>query len=397
MIKKMAQRYIVGQFIFPFLFSCFFFLFFLLSFQLLRITKLVINKDVSLSVIIHIMGHIAISFLPMAVPLAVLLGTLYCLNRLSLDSEILAMRSIGLSNNQLVAPFLVLSFLIGLSVFSLNYRFIPASQKEFRQTLAVIGSNSILSQIHDGEFFTDIPFVTLYADHVTNEGTQFENIFIHFQSTRPQDEKVIYAKHGYLIKEKSEDMTPINLKLRLTDGNILKNYKLPWKYQPAYLKNLQKNAQNKDQINIEKILFQIYEFPLLKQDFKETLKTKEVMRSTPDLWNIFLSRYSKKAMESDNNIKLEMELWDRSNTPFLCLVFSLLGFSLGIQRPRGKNSQSAVLCFGILICYYAFYFWLVALAKKGLIPPLLSSFFPTFLLGILSTYFFLKQRWPGQG
>jgi lipopolysaccharide export LptBFGC system permease protein LptF len=257
--------------------------------------------------------------------------------------------------------------------------------------LTIIGSKGILRQIQSGEFFTDIPSITLYAEKVSQEGTVFHDVFIHFNpsksSPRPQDEKVIFAKKGSLLKSQQDSLGPLHVKMRLINGHILKNYKWPWKLAKNELSLLK-------HIQIEKVVFQTYEFPLFQHQLTETLRTKDVMRSTPELWDVYWNHSSHLSSDT-NRAKLELELWDRINAPLLCIVFSLLGFSLGIQKPRGKNSQSAILCFSSLVFYYALYFWLVALVKKTMIPAWVASFVPTTLLFFLATYFFRKQKWPG--
>ena len=111
---KVAQRYIAYNFLPPFLASCIFFVMFLLTFQLFKITRIIINKGVEFSVILELIGHIAISFFPMAIPLSALVATIYTLNKLCEDSEIMAMRSFGMSKFQLFQPLLILGILISI-------------------------------------------------------------------------------------------------------------------------------------------------------------------------------------------------------------------------------------------------------------------------------------------
>ena len=64
------HRYLSANFVVPFVLSTGFFVIFLLTFQLFRLIRIVTDKDVETYVLLELMGHIAISFLPMAVPLA---------------------------------------------------------------------------------------------------------------------------------------------------------------------------------------------------------------------------------------------------------------------------------------------------------------------------------------
>ena len=91
---KVYQRYLAASFIPPFLISLVFFVSFLLTFQLFRITKILINKAVEVQAVFELVGHIALSFLPLAIPISAYFATIFTLNRLSEDSEVIALRSL---------------------------------------------------------------------------------------------------------------------------------------------------------------------------------------------------------------------------------------------------------------------------------------------------------------
>src|SRR5690606_17243827 len=113
-MPSLLQRYLAINFVPPFLVACAFFVTFLLTSQLFRLTSIVVNKGVEFWSVLELFGHIAISFLPMAVPLSALFATIMTLNKLSEDSEIVAMRSFGIEKSQLFKPFLILACVIAM-------------------------------------------------------------------------------------------------------------------------------------------------------------------------------------------------------------------------------------------------------------------------------------------
>ena len=117
---RTIQRYLASNFIPPFVLSASFFVAFLLTFQLFRIIRIVTNKGVEFMVVLELVGHIAVSFLPMAIPLSALFATIYTMNKLSEDSEIVAMRSFGLKKTTLFLPLLFCGIFIAISIFVLN-------------------------------------------------------------------------------------------------------------------------------------------------------------------------------------------------------------------------------------------------------------------------------------
>ncbi len=200
---KIFYRYLASNFILPFILSLFFFVMFLLTFQLFRITRFVVGKDIEIFAVIEIIAHISISFIPLATPLAILFASYYTMNKLSSDSEIIAMRSFGLNKYKLFAPFLISGLIISISIFSLNRNIIPYSKREFSQGMVNLTSKGILKDIKPEQFFTDIKKITLFAEKVKNEGQFLENVFLNIKDKKSdnQNEQVILATTGFARKE----------------------------------------------------------------------------------------------------------------------------------------------------------------------------------------------------
>ena len=345
------QFYLAANFIPPFVGGLLFFLFFLLTGQLFRLIRIVVNKDVAFSVVLELILHTMISFLPMAVPLSIFFAALYCLGKLSEDSEIIAMRSFGLTRNQFARPFLLLGLVIAVALFSLGRNLIPHSKALFKNTIIRLTSRGMLANIKSGVFFTEIPRVVLFADEVSNGGDDLSRVFIHY-TDEEEDERVIMAKEGKLIRQYfSETQTP-TFRLRLKDGNMIK-----------YAKN---------HGDMDKILFESHDFPLAEGGEQMGFVTRDGMRSNSALSAHIekhkreldeLLKIGKKSDKQRHRIRAietilpraQIEYWSRFNTPLLCLVFILLGVGLGIKGGRGRERHSSVIGGGLVAAYYALF------------------------------------------
>ena len=264
-MAKILQRYLAFNFITPFIISTTFFIAFLLTFQLFRITRVIINKGVSGETVLTLIGHIAITFLPMAIPLSALFATIYTLNKLSEDSEIVAMRSFGVRKIEMFTPFIILGLVIAATIFSLNRTVIPNSKTQFKNTVIRLTSKGMLTDIRPEHFFTEIPGVTLFAEKVVDKGAQMEEIFLHFKSSGSETERVIFAKSGSLIKQMSGEWDIPSIRLNLRKGNITK--------------------LNQEKMEIEKILFDEYDFPVTSSQYQPGFVTRDSMMSNRELLN----------------------------------------------------------------------------------------------------------------
>jgi lipopolysaccharide export system permease protein len=371
----MLQRYLAAQFILPLLVSTVFFISFLLTFELFRLTDLLVTRDVSLWFTLGLIGNITLTFVPLSLPIAVFFSTIFCLNRMSADSEYIAMRAGGLTKERIVLPFLIVSAILATSVYHLNQSLIPLSNKDFRKKVTYLTSSGLLAGIKEGQFFTMIPNVTLFASHATKYGRNLEEVFLHVNE-KDGGERVIFAKSGELIFEKNPDQLTDKLTLTLYDGNII--------------------GQGK-QNGLEKIIYTKYSFPITQGQFGDKFSLKETMLSSDELGKILkmdpkeaerLYRFNKKDI-----FNARYEFWNRKNGAVVCFIFCFLGFGLGVSGTRGKGRNSGLIGLMCLVVYYGLYFSLVSFAKKDIIPVPVAVFFPATILTFISVYFYRRLDW----
>lgn len=374
-MKLLIQRYLGAQFILPLVVSTFFFISFLLTFELFRLTELLVTRDISIWFTIKLIGNIALTFIPLSLPIAVFFSTIYCMNRLSADSEYIAMRAGGMTKSKILLPFLIISGVLTASVYQLNQTVIPESNKSFKQKINYLTSSGLLAGIKEGQFFTQIPNITLFASKATKYGRNLEDVFLHLKESE-NSQKVIFAEKGELLFERSAESLSEKLTLTLFNGNIV--------------------GRTKDQ-NIEKILFEKYVFPVSQSQFDDRFSIKETMLTSNELEGVLsMTEEQAKATYGFNKkefFNAKYEFWNRKNGALICFVFCFLGFTLGISGNRGKSKNSGFLGLMCLILYYGLYFSLVSVAKKNSIPIPLAVFFPVFVMTILGLSFYRKLDW----
>ena len=374
-MKILLQRYLAAQFILPLLVSAFFFISFLLTFELFRMMELLVTRDISIWFMVKLIGNIALTFIPLSLPIAVFFSTIYCMNRLSGDSEYIAMRAGGLTKFRIMLPFLLVAGLLTLSVYQLNQNLIPLSNKSFKQKIAYLTSSGLLAGIKEGQFFTLIPGLTLFASEATKYGRNLTDVFLHLQE-KSESERVIFAKRGELVFNKSPESLSENLTLTLYEGNLIQK------------------SQGKE---IEKILFQKYEFPITQKQLEDQFSLKETMLTSSELEGV-LSMTEEEAQKTYNFNKKEFfnakyEFWNRKNGALVCLIFCFLGFTLGITGNRGKSKSSGVLGLLCLILYYGLYFSLLSVAKNHIIPIPIAVFLPITIMTGLGLWLYRKLDW----
>lgn len=379
---KVTTRYLASHFVPPFLLGCLFFVSFLITYYMFRMINVLVSKDVELASTVALIFNLSVSFLPLAVPLSAFFATIYTLNRFSEDSEIIAMRSFGLTRFQLYRPFLILSLVVGVGIFGLYRTLIPRANGDFKNSVIRLTSSGMLNSIKPGQFFTDIPGVTLFADQVSEDGNSFSNVYIYIKAKSQFEEKIIMAKEGALIKIAPDEWAAPVVRLNLLDGNIIN-----W---------------NKEKEQMEKILFKEYDFPVMNSQSNLVSSDKDSMKTNRELGIILREKKEelakktnpeeRKPLEISLN-KTKLEYYSRFVIIVQIALFIFVGFSLGIKKRRGPVSNNTAFGLLIVIGYYALYFAAISLSNKAKIAPEGAILVPLLILFFAGLYFYRKLDW----
>ena len=130
--------------------------------RLLRIFEIVTNStnpgaDAS-QMIVNLLPY----YLGMAVPIALLLGTIITIDKLSKSSELTAALGAGVSLFHMTKPFLLLAiFMSGLTMFVEGY-FQPVGRYKYRQTFDQVKQQSFTAALREGTF-TEVGPITFFA------------------------------------------------------------------------------------------------------------------------------------------------------------------------------------------------------------------------------------------
>lgn len=184
--------------------------------RLLRIFEIVSNSsnpagDAS-SMVINLLPH----YLGIAVPMALLLGTIITIDRFSRSSELTAALGAGVSLFHMTKPFLGLAvFLMGLTLFIEGYMQ-PIGRYNYRQVVNSVKQQSFTAALREGTF-TKVGNTTFFAG-TEKAGSAIGPVFIYEKLTTEGKEdggvRVTTAAEGKLIV-REETQEPV---LQLAEG-----------------------------------------------------------------------------------------------------------------------------------------------------------------------------------
>ena len=325
--------------------------------------SLVSSDDISFFFILGLIGNVMTTLIPMAIPISIFFSSIFCLSRMSGDSEYVALRAAGLEKYKILAPFMLVAFVISISVFLLTQELVPNAHRKVRTKIKIISSTSLIQGLKSGQFFTNLPNVTIFPVEVNEQTKEMTDIFLHIYDTNNQLEKIIVAEKGKVLHSKDEKSGVESFKLLLNDGNIVN-----------------KDAQGSD---LEKILFEEYLLPISEKRFSYQTSVKEIMMNRSELSSFInggLEEAKKQGFNKKEFLNAKYEFWNRVNTPLLCLLLTFVGFGLGVTGNRGRSKNSSGKAIIILIGYYLIYFTIVSASRDDTLPVVLCVVIPNLLL-----------------
>jgi lipopolysaccharide export system permease protein len=130
-------------------------------------------------------------------PLAVFVATLYTLNKLNSDSELIVMSASGLAPRKVIKPFAVMAGFSAALVAIMTVWVMPASFRELRDMITTIRSDFIANVIREGQFITLEQGLTFH--YRERSGDALLGIF--FQDRREEGRSTFYiAERGQTLE-----------------------------------------------------------------------------------------------------------------------------------------------------------------------------------------------------
>ena len=371
------DRWLIAQILPPMLFAISAFTVISLSVGVMfDLIRKIVEFGLPLFLAIKILFYSLPSFLVLSFPMAVLLSTLLAYGKLSANSELLALKSLGIKTSRIIAPAIAVSiFMTGLT-FYFNDNLVPASNKLAESTLrAGIGSSFSSEKGKDNIMFSRYGSK---IDSVTNKPTKTNQFLTHifyaslFENNIMQEVTVLdFSRQDIqqILKAKSAVFDKKNSSWIFTNGSIV---------------SIDQGGQTTN-IQFEKYRYPFIEGPLdlaripkdaTEMSLKQALEAERIYKETGNLKEIR---------------RIQVRIQEKFTLPCACLVFGLIGSSLGSKSNlRSSKSQGFGLSVILILIYYVMSFVFSSLGVKGLFSPIIATWLPV-LISMGGGIYFLRK------
>ena len=338
-----------------------------------ELVRRVAESGLPVTAAMQVLGLRLPGFLVLSFPMATLMATLLAYSRLSGNSELTALRSIGVSTTRMVVPALGVAVLISLLTFAFNDLIVPAANLQAAETLNEAlgrsvatekGSNIIYSRFSlrpaKDDSGADRYLSQLFYARRFNKGEMQDVTVLDF--TRESGTQMLQAKKGTWNVEqgmwefRDGQVVLVGAEQGTTTSARFDRYLYPLDQGPLKLAALPKDAAS--------------------MSVGEALRAEQLLREAGD---------QKEAR------RMRVRIQEKFAFPTICLVFGLIGSSLGV-RPDARTSRSQGFGISVLLIfsYYLMSFIFSSLGVKGTLAPFLAAWMPVFI-GLTGGLVLLRQ------
>jgi LPS export ABC transporter permease LptF/LPS export ABC transporter permease LptG len=337
--------------------------------QLVRIMALFVRHTGSGGQIIKLFLCIFPGIFTFTIPMAVLIGVLLGLGRMSADSEIIALTAVGISRRRILLPVGVLAVTGTLTTTVMTLWLGPAALRTFRRLEAELLASQVNFQVQPRVFDERFPRLVLYVNDISASGTHWHGVFL-AEAGGENGSRLTLAEDAIVIAEPKQG----KLELHLRGGST-------------------HEFVRSDPDHYGVTVFGQSDLPI------------EVIGLAPvrphQLSNPERSLRELVHDQSPNWREARVELHRRLAFPAACLAFALVAVPLGAQPRRGGRAAGSLIAVLLIAAYYLISVMGARLALQGNVAPAVGLWSADILLAAIGLallpqmeQFRGETRWP---
>jgi lipopolysaccharide export system permease protein len=197
-VVKKVDSFVLKSFFGPLIFTFFIVLIILiLQFLWMYVDELA-GKGLDFKVLAELIYHFALTFVPMALPLAILLASLMTFGNMGEFSELTALKASGIPLQRIMRPLIVLLGILAIVSFFFSNNVLPYSSEKARTLLYDIRRKKPDINIQAGTFYNGVPDFSIKITKKDPEKNRLENLIIYDHRDRKGNTSVTTADSGYM-------------------------------------------------------------------------------------------------------------------------------------------------------------------------------------------------------
>ena len=193
---KRLYLLILRSYVGPALATFFIVVFVLLMQFLWRYVDELVGKGLEWNIIFQLMFYASFTFVPMALPISILLASLMTFGNLGERYELVAMKAAGISLRKIMMPLGLFSLLISVGAFYYSNIIFPYANLKFRSTLYDVRQKKLSLNIREGIFYSGLQGYVIRIAKKEPDGTTIRKVMIYDHTQVQGNNKLVLADSG---------------------------------------------------------------------------------------------------------------------------------------------------------------------------------------------------------
>ena len=157
-----------------------------------------VGKGLEFSIIAQLLLYASATFVPMALPIAVLFASIMTMGNFGEKYELIAIKAGGISLRRVMTPMaFVAVFLMGIAFYFSN-NVLPVAMYKYRTTLYDVQRKKPAVSIRPSEYYDEIDGYVIRVNGKDPDGRTLRDIIIYDHSEGINRTNIIVADHGYM-------------------------------------------------------------------------------------------------------------------------------------------------------------------------------------------------------
>ncbi|MBC8176668.1 MAG: LPS export ABC transporter permease LptF [Deltaproteobacteria bacterium] len=357
-------RYIINEIWPTFLASLFVFIFIMVAARMLSITELIVTRGVRITQVIGMVVYLLPDILTFALPAVTLMSVVVAFLRLSVDSEIIALKSSGISLYQMLPPVIAFSLLVFFIGLAISIYAAPWGNRAFKDIIFKIAESKADIGIKERVFCEPFDNLLLYVNNFSRKERVLKDVFV--VDRRDKDvTNTIVAEEGRIMMRPDERIITIYF----IDGTIF--------------------IVDKNLDTARTIKFNTYGLNIGLKDVMADLASRRKAPHELSIGSLIEQIKTVPKGEITYN-RMMRELLEKGSIPLAVLFMGIIGVALGAQiRARGRSTGIGV-SLAVFSVYYICLMVMRSICSSGGMSPVIGVWIPDVFL-IISMIYFLRR------
>jgi lipopolysaccharide export system permease protein len=338
---RILDKYLLREFAWPLLYCFDAFAMLMIVIDLFDRLGEFIEYHARLTTVVHYYLIKFPEFAVLILPMALLLGLLFCLANLAKYNELIAMRASGISLARIAVPLLAIGMLATVVMFAVDELFVPHAREKAEALRASVKGKARPDVLDNFFFANSVERRDWHASHFDTRQSEMDAVEVHTRKEDGAPELDVYAENARWIDRQ----------WRFFNADVYDHRETP----PSIVRVTETN------------------FPA----FKEAPGRLAVEGKSPDeLTTRELRRYirtERSVNHLTNLAKYEVEFQARYAKPFTCLIVVLMGIPLGMRVSRSGPLLGVGTALTLVVVFYFLNNITLALGGGGRIPPVVAA------------------------